>query len=124
MGNHYFCVDLNLFLFGEFSYAVDRPHNVDSGNKANLSLDEKAEIESHTELFFYITNVIKNSHKNCSYRVVNGPEPILRCVLLENSLRERNSIQHKRNYLNHIVVFKCKFPVCNISKSLVNSPAK
>jgi hypothetical protein len=39
MNNHYFGVDVNVFLFGKFPDTVNGPHKVNSGDKAKQSQD-------------------------------------------------------------------------------------
>jgi hypothetical protein len=45
MNNHYFGIDVNVFLFGKFPDTVNGPHKVDSGDKAKQNQDVKAEVD-------------------------------------------------------------------------------
>ena len=79
MDNHYFGINDNFFLFGEFPNTVDGPHKVNSVNKAEQGQDVKA-YKSNFKMTGDVSKVERYSQKNCSNRIQYGPEPKLRCV--------------------------------------------
>ena len=104
-GKSLFLVDVNLFLFGQFSDTIDGTHKVDSGNNSKKIQDVNVDDFS----FIVVMDrpkVRRNPQQNCSNRVNNGPEPKLSSVLLDDALRRRNFIENKWNYANHVVVIE------------------
>jgi hypothetical protein len=105
MDDYYFCIDFNFFRFGQFLNTVDGPHKVDRRDKTKQRQDKNCDFLSFLVLLL-VPIVATKSQWSCSNRVEYNPDPILCCVLAENSLRRRNIIKHKRNYANHVVVLK------------------
>ena len=68
MNNHYFGVDLNLFLFGNFPNTVDRQSEVDKGYEAKQGYDQKADVRNSYSLRF-VNKVRRIPLYNCSDHV-------------------------------------------------------